>query len=186
MFKKWWVILIQGILMFILGIFIFKNPVEVLAGISLWFGLLILLTGITGIFGWLFGGKETRESSSLIWSILSVIFSLFVLFNLLAAMKAITIIFVIWLLMTGFHLISSGWALKKESAIGWFILIAGILAAVAGLSMIFNIGSGAEGVATILGLSVLLSGIGLILLSFIKKAVAGKIEDKVKEIKSKI
>lgn len=42
-----------------------KNPVEVLAGISLWFGLLILLTGITGIFGWLFGGKETRKSSSL-------------------------------------------------------------------------------------------------------------------------
>lgn len=186
MFKKWWVILIQGILMFILGIFIFKNPVEVLAGISLWFGIIILLTGITGIFGWIFGGKESRESSSLIWSIISVIFSLFVLFNLLVAMKAITIIFGIWVLMTGFHLISSGWALKKESGIGWFILIAGILAAIAGLSMIFNIGSGAEGVATILGLSVLLSGIGLIILSFIKKAIASKVKDQIKEIKSKI
>ena len=186
MFKKWWVILIQGILLFILGIIIFKNPVEVLTGISLWVGLLILLTGIMGIFGWIFGGKEGRESSSLIWSIISVIFSLFILFNLLAAMKAITIIFGIWVLMTGFHLISSGWALKKESAIGWFILIAGILAAAAGLSMIFNIGSGAEGVATILGLSVLLSGIGLILLSFIKKAVAGKVQDKINDLKSKI
>lgn len=185
MFKKWWVILIQGILLFILGIFIFKNPAEVLTGISLWFGILILLTGITGIFGWIFGGKETRETSSLIWSIISVIFGLFVLFNLLAAMKAITIIIGIWVLLTGFNLISSGWSLKSESGIGWFILIAGILAAIAGLSMIFNIGSGAEGIATILGLSVILSGIGLILLSFIKKAVAGKIEDKVKEIKAK-
>ncbi|MBK8553511.1 MAG: DUF308 domain-containing protein [Ignavibacteria bacterium] len=61
MFKKWWVILIQGILMFILGIFIFNNPVEVLAGISLWFGIIILLTVITGVFGCIFGGKDGRD-----------------------------------------------------------------------------------------------------------------------------
>lgn len=183
MFEKWWVILIQGILMFILGIFIFNNPVEVLAGISLWFGIIILLTGITGVFGWIFGGKDGRDSGSLVWSILSVLFGLFVLFNLLAAMKAITIIFGIWVLLTGFSLLSSGWSVKKDSVIGWILVIVGLFSIIIGFMMIFNIGTGAEGVATILGIQVILAGIGLILLSFAKKMVAGKIEDKIDSLK---
>ncbi|HMS64873.1 MAG TPA: DUF308 domain-containing protein [Ignavibacteria bacterium] len=183
MFKKWWVLLIQGILMFILGLYIFSNPVEVLAGMSLWFGLLIIFTGLAGIFGWIFGGKEGRETHSLIWSLISVLFGLFVLMNLLAAMKAITIIFGIWVIALGFSLISSGWEIKKAGFMGWIILIIGILSLFAGLSMIFNIGSGAGGVSTILGISVLLSGIALIIMSFAKKAIVGKIKDKVNSLK---
>ena len=57
MLKKWWMILLQGILMVILGIFIFKNPAEVLAGISLWFGIIILITGVIGIFAWFFSAR---------------------------------------------------------------------------------------------------------------------------------
>ncbi len=183
MLKKWWVILIQGILLFILGIFIFNNPAEVLAGISLWFGIIILITGVVGILGWIFAGSGERDGWSLFWSLLTAVFGIIILMNLLAAMKAVTIIFGLWVLFTGFNLTSSGWALKKENAIGWFLFIIGLLAIIAGLMMIFNIGSGAAGIATILGLSVLLSGIALIFLSFAKKAIAGKIKDKVNELK---
>ncbi|MBK8551616.1 MAG: DUF308 domain-containing protein [Ignavibacteria bacterium] len=186
MFKKWWVILIQGILMFILGIFIFNNPVEVLSGISLWFGLIILLTGILGIFGWIFAGKGQRETGSLIWSIISAVFGLIILMNLLAAMKAVTIIFGIWVILTGFNLLTSGWSIKNNNFFGWVLVFIGILSLIAGLMMILNIGSGAAGVATILGLQVILTGVALILLAFIKKAIAGKVEDKIKEIKSKM
>ncbi|MBK8380326.1 MAG: DUF308 domain-containing protein [Ignavibacteria bacterium] len=79
MFKKWWVLLIQGIIMLILGIYILNNPVEMLAGISLWIGILILFTGILGIFGWIFAGKEHRDTGALIWSLLSVVFGLIIL-----------------------------------------------------------------------------------------------------------
>lgn len=182
MFKKWWVTLIQGILMFILGIFIFNNPAEVLAGISLWFGILIVLTGIIGIIGWIFGGKEHRESSSLIWSIISLLFGLFVLMNLLAAMKAITIIFGIWVFITGFSLFKSGWSYKNDSFIGWVIVIIGILSVIAGVMMIFNLGTGAAGVSVILGIQVMLAGVALILYSFVKKAVIGKLKDKIKSV----
>lgn len=99
MFKKWWVILIQGILLFILGIYIFNNPGEVLAGISLWIGILALLTGVMGIIGWLFGGKENRETGMLIWSIITALLGILILTNMLAAMKIITVIFGIWVLL---------------------------------------------------------------------------------------
>jgi uncharacterized membrane protein HdeD (DUF308 family) len=186
MLRKWWVILIQGILMFILGIFIFNNPVEVLEGISLWFGIIILITGVIGVFGWIFAGSGERDTGSLIWSLLTAVFGIIILTNMLTAMKAVTIIFGIWVLILGFSLTSNGWALKKENAMGWFLLIIGLLGIIAGLMMIFNIGSGAAGIATILGLTVLLTGIALILLSFAKKAIAGKVKDKIDELKGKI
>lgn len=186
MLKKWWVILIQGILMFILGLFIFSNPVEVLAGISLWFGIIILVTGIIGVFGWLFAGSGERDTGSLIWSLLSALFGILILSNLLAAMKAVTIIFGLWVLFTGLSLTTNGWSLKKESSMGWFLLIVGILGIIAGLMMIMNMGSGAAGIATILGITIILTGIAMILLSFAKKAIAGKVKDKIGELKSKI
>ena len=176
MFKKWWVILIQGILMLILGILIFNNPAEVLTGISLWLGILVLITGLLGIFGWLFAGKEHRDSGSLIWSIISLLFGLFMLMNLFAAMKAITIIFGIWVLFTGFSLLRTGWSIKSDTFIGWILLIVGIFSVIAGLMMIFNLGTGAEGIAVILGVQVILAGVSLILLSFVKKAVVEKIK----------
>ncbi|HRI84300.1 MAG TPA: DUF308 domain-containing protein [Ignavibacteria bacterium] len=184
MLKKWWVILLQGILLFILGMLIFNNPVEVLTGISLWFGIILLVTGVIGLFGWLFSGSEDRDSWILIWSFVTAVFGVLILTNLLAAMKVITVIFGIWVLMTGFNLTTSGWSLKKENSLGWFLLIIGVLSVAAGLMMIFNISSGIAGVAVILGIQVILSGIALILLSFVKKSLAGKIEDQIKKLKS--
>ena len=45
LFRKWWVVLLQGVLLIILSIYIFQNPVAVLAGISFWCGLLVLAAG---------------------------------------------------------------------------------------------------------------------------------------------
>jgi uncharacterized membrane protein HdeD (DUF308 family) len=52
LFRKWWVVLLQGILLIILSVYIFQNPVAVLTGISFWFGLVVLATGLLGIIGW--------------------------------------------------------------------------------------------------------------------------------------
>ncbi|HMQ67754.1 MAG TPA: DUF308 domain-containing protein [Ignavibacteria bacterium] len=186
MLKKWWVILLQGILMFILGLFIFSNPVDVLAGISLWFGIIILVTGVVGVFGWIFAGSGERDTGSLIWSLLSALFGILILSNILVTMKAVTIVFGLWVLMTGISLMANGWSLKSESSMGWFLLIVGILGIVAGLMMVMNMGSGAAGIATILGMTIVLTGIALILLSFAKKAIAGKVKDKIGELKAKI
>ncbi|MGC2353126.1 MAG: DUF308 domain-containing protein [Candidatus Udaeobacter sp.] len=54
-------VLLQGILLIILSIHIVQNPVEVLSGISLWFGLLVLAAGVLGVIGWLAADKLERE-----------------------------------------------------------------------------------------------------------------------------
>lgn len=174
--KKWWVILIQGILLILLSIFIFNNPEAILTGISFWFGIIVLAAGILGLAGWLIAGKEERETSILIWSLLTAILGILMLTNVDAIMKVLTIVFGLWVILTGITLASNGWMLKNSGFFGWILLIIGILSIVCGIFILTNTGAGAAGISTILGIQLLLSGIGLVLLSFTKKAIANKIK----------
>ncbi len=174
----------QGILLIILSIYIFQNPVEVLAGISLWFGLLVFAAGLLGIIAWLAADKPEREGMSLSWSILTAAFGLLMLLHLLVTMKTLTVIFGLWMLVTGLLLVQSGWSLRSKNSFGWIMVIAGVLSAVAAVMMVFNIGTGAVGISTLLGLQVLLTGIAMVLLSFAKKVVAGRVKDKIESLRS--
>ncbi len=186
LFRKWWLILAQGILLVILAFYIFQNPLEVLAGISLWFGILVLASGLLGIIAWLATEKTEREGMSLLWSSLTAAFGLLMLLKLLATMKILTVVFGWWMLLTGLHLVESGWSLRSRSSFGWAMIIAGVLSVVAALMMVFHLGTGAIGISTLLALQVLLTGLALILLSFAKKIVAGRIKDKIAGLKAKI
>ncbi|MGB3074181.1 MAG: DUF308 domain-containing protein [Chitinophagales bacterium] len=186
MLKKWWLILVQGILMIILSIFIFNNADAVLAGISIWFGVIVLLTGVVGVISWLASTTSERETGSLIWSLLTGLFGVLMLMHLFATMKMLTIIFGIWMLLTGYNLFSSGWPIRNEGWLGWLLVIVGILSFIAGVVMITNIGAGAIGISALLGFQVLLSGIVMVILAFVKKAVVNKITGKVEELKSRM
>ena len=169
--KKWWLILLQGILLIVLSFYIISNPAGVLAGISFWFGLMVLAAGLLGIIAWLASSKAERESMSLLWAILTFVFGLLLLFNLLATMKTLTVIFGLWCLLSGLFLLSTGCALKKVNSTGWVMVIAGLLCIVAAVMMMMNIGSGAIAISTLLGVQVLFTGIALVLLSIAKKMV---------------
>jgi uncharacterized membrane protein HdeD (DUF308 family) len=178
--RKWRVLLLQGILLIILSIYIFQNPVAVLTGISLWSGLVVLATGLLGIIA----DKPEREGMSLFWSILTAALGLLMLLQLFATMKILTVIFGLWVLVTNVLLAQSGWSLKRTNSFGWAMVIAGVLSAVAAVMMIFNVGTGAIGISTLFGLPVLLTGIVLVLLSLGTKVVVGRFRDKVESLKS--
>ena len=172
--------------MIILSYFIFDNPAAVLAGISLWFGIIVIMIGLMGIVGWMVTPSNDRETVSLIWSVLTALFGLLMLMNMFATMKTLTIIFGIWMLVTGYNLFTSGWPRRQNGWMGWLLVIVGTLSAIAGIMMITNIGAGAIGVSTLLGFQVLLAGIALVLFAFVKKAVVNKVGERVEEFKSRL
>lgn len=184
-FRKWWLILLQGILMIVLSYFIFDNPVAVLAGISLWFGIVVILIGLTGIVVWMITPAADRETVSLIWSLATALLGLLMLMNMFATMKTLTIIFGIWMLVTAYHLLTTGWQLRQDGWLGWLLVIVGILSAIAGIMMITNIGAGAIGISTLLGFQVLLAGIAMVLFAFVKKAIVNKIGGRIEELKTR-
>lgn len=177
--RKWWVTLIQGVLMIIIGIFIFENPEELLSGISLWFGLLTTVTGLAGVLGYMVTKNEKSEMPSLIWSVATTVFGLLILMNLFAAMKAIAIIFGIWVIINGALLISLGWPVRKRHIAGWLLTAAGTISLIAGIIMVFNITAGAKGIALLLGLQAIVSGIALILFALAKKVLVARVKTKV-------
>ena len=173
--KKWWVVLIQGILLIILSAFIFNNPAAVLAGISFWFGIIVLSAGLIGILNWWASPKEKREGMSLLWSILTSLFGLMLLTHLVATMGTITTIFGLWILVCGVLLISNGWTIKATNSAGWIMVVVGGLALLSSILIIFNIGAGAVAISTLLGCSILLTGIALVVLSFVLKMMKSKV-----------
>jgi uncharacterized membrane protein HdeD (DUF308 family) len=66
---------------------------------------------------------------------------------------------------------------------GWIITIAGIISAVAGIMVVFNLEAGAAGISILLGIEVLVTGIALIALSLVKKSVGGALHSKIDELK---
>jgi uncharacterized membrane protein HdeD (DUF308 family) len=175
--RKWWVILLQGILLIILSFMFFNNPVQVLAVLSLWIGVITLIIGAMGLIGYFMMEKQERESSILWWSIASLILGFLMISRLGLTMKSITVIFGIWILLTGFSLTSSGWAHRANGSLGWIIFILGILTIIAGIAIIFNIRTGAIWISTILGFQALFAGIGFIVLALIKRKVINRVKD---------
>ncbi len=175
-FKKWWVILIQGILLVIIGLVFFNNPAEVLTAISMWVGILTLIAGIVGLIAHFAGSPEERDNTSLLWSLLTVLFGILMLAKIGITMKMVTIFFGLWVLFTGIWLLAAGWRHLKEGGMAWLTLIGGILSVIAGIAIIFNMYTGAIWISTLLGLQALIAGIALIVLSFAKKRVVRQIK----------
>jgi uncharacterized membrane protein HdeD (DUF308 family) len=178
-FKKWWVILIQGLLFVILGIYVMRHPADMLVGLSFWLGVLTLVAGITGLLGYFFASKPERENQSLLWSLLTAILGVLMLANLMATMKLITIFFGLWFLSTGWFLAIQGWSLREAMSFGWVIFGLGVLAVIGGVMMVFDIGKGAVGVSVFLGLQAVLAGVGFIILAFLKRYVVKNLSESI-------
>jgi len=169
--RKWWITLIQGILFVIFSFYIFSNPALILRTISLWFSIAVFFIGAVGLVSWLMDRQEDKETMPLIWSLVTCALALLMLSNMFTLMKAISILFGAWMLIAGLAVMMSGWKARKKHTVGWGAVVMGLLAALGGLGMVLNLNSAAIGISSLLGVSVLLTGISIILLAIIKKAV---------------
>jgi uncharacterized membrane protein HdeD (DUF308 family) len=169
--RKWWLTLIQGLLFIFLSFYIFGNPVIVLHTVSVWISIAVLLSGAIGLVAWLMENEDERDTWSLIWSLVTAIAGIIMLANIFSMMRAVTIVFGGWMLLAGLAVSYSGLKARKKYSLGWGAVIAGLLAALGGLGMMLNMSSGAVGISSLLGISVLLTGIAIILLAMVKKAV---------------
>jgi uncharacterized membrane protein HdeD (DUF308 family) len=178
LFRNWWVILIQGILMIVLSILIFNNPGAVLATLAFWFGIIILASGLYGLLAYFLIAKDNRDSIALFGSIAMIIFGFMMMSKMFITMIAITISFGVLVSLIGLVLISGSWQGRKLFSLWWVIAIIGVAILITGIKSIFDVEAGAENISTLIGIPVLLSGIGLIGLALLKKKVVGTVKAK--------
>jgi len=160
-FKYWWLILIKGIILILLGFFVLGNPVGALVGLVLYIGISLLLTGIFLIAAALSLRKvEDNWGWRLAEGIMDVLFAFVLLAN--PGVTAATIPFVVglWLMVSGVIIFINAFGAKKDGVPEWWLgLISGILTVLIGYFITANILAGAIAVTIWIGIGFLIAGL---------------------------
>lgn len=166
--RYWWALLILGIAIVVVGVMIFVNPQGSYLGMTLAFGIVILVSGIMQLAmsitekylpgrGWLIAG-----------AVIEIILGVILLCN--PALSAVTLPFFLafWLLFRGFNLIgfASDMRALKVSGMGWTIAAAILLIICALLILFSPMIIGTAAVVTLVGVGFLLAGLAVIVFSF--------------------
>jgi uncharacterized membrane protein HdeD (DUF308 family) len=186
MFRTWWVILLQGVLLIGLSIFIFGHPGIALASLAAWFSILILISGFVGLIAWWLTRSNSRETLSLFWSVGSIVLGLVLLTKADFATQLLSTLVGIWMIVTGGWLVQQGWTQRRNGFVAWVILVPGLVSVLTGIMAIFNRATGAVAVSIIVGIQLLLVGIALVVLAFVKRKIVGIVKDKAAELRGQV
>jgi uncharacterized membrane protein HdeD (DUF308 family) len=182
LFRKWWVILIQGVLLILLSTYVFSHPGIALAGIALWLSILVLISGLAGLLGWWLTNADSRETSSLLWSIGCIVLGLVLLTKTDFTLQLLSTIIGIWMIGTGAWLMQQAWTQRSNRFIAWIVFIPGLVSVITGIMAVFNRATGATVVSIIVGIQLLLVGIALVVLAFVKRKIVSIVKDKTAEL----
>jgi uncharacterized membrane protein HdeD (DUF308 family) len=161
--KKWWVLLLRGILLIIAGLLAFVSPVTwiIFVGVYMLFdGMSFLLAGFSDQ-----PGGQSRWPL-LIIGVLGLLAGLIILWN--PALGGITLTYVIaaWAVVTGVLTIISALRLREEIDNEWWLILSGVLAIIFGILVFQNVLAGILTIAWVFGIFAVVVGILSIALAF--------------------
>lgn len=183
LFRNWWIMLIQGLLIIALSIFIFNNPDTVLTAMAFWLGIIVMATGLVDLVGWIVNTKERRSFYNLLSSIAIFIIGLLMISEMFLTIKAITLVFGLVVAIIGLVLLYGSWKGMEKWSLWWLIALLGAGALIMGIKSVIDVYSGAQNISNLIGISVFLAGTGLIFLAFLKRKMVSTVEKKIIEMK---
>ena len=138
LFRKWWVILVQGIFLIGLSMYVFSHPGIALASLALWLSILIIISGLAGLFGWWFTSADARETTSMLWSIGCIVLGLVLLTKGEFTMQLLATLVGLWMVVTGGWLLQQGWTQRSITPVAWVIIVPGLFSIIIGVMSIYN------------------------------------------------
>ena len=167
--RYWWLMLLIGIALFVLGILVFIYPAQSYVSMAVLFGWSILAAGILEVVlsassdhfvtgrGWMLAG-----------GVIQIILGLILVFNVALSAVTLPIVLGFWLLFRGFSTIGLGGDMRAMgiSGAGWTI-VGGVLLLLCALWMLFQpLVFGTAFVVVWLGVALLFAGVSAMALSF--------------------
>jgi uncharacterized membrane protein HdeD (DUF308 family) len=148
-----------GILLVIAGILAIAVPIFAGIAASLFFGWLILIGGVAHlVYAW-----SERTAGHVVWEVLIgiayIVAALYILFRPLSGMAVLTLVLAVYIGVTGIFELAAFAALRKAHGAGWFLLDGIISLLLAGLIFYHWPSSSVWAIGTLVGISLLFSGI---------------------------
>jgi len=122
-FNKWWLMLVQGVLLILLSYFLFSQPGKLIAASGKIAGFIALLTGSVSVIGYFLAAKNERSGFELFSGVFSCLAGLFFLSGTTLANELITWFFAAYMGLNVLMLVSVSWNLKTEINWWWFSII---------------------------------------------------------------
>ena len=172
--KKWWLLLLRGILALIFGIIAIASPGIVLVTLLFYFGFIALFSGLFLIIEGI-AVKDDDRGMHILEGILSILFGL--LFIAMPGFVTASVMYFIafWAIIGGIMQIVYAIKLRKEIENEWLGILNGVITLIFGLLVLFNVFAGASVLVMVFGIYAIIAGILLIVLSFkvkgLKKAL---------------
>ncbi len=177
--KFWWVLLVRGILLIVLGIMMIAWPSATVTVFAVLFAAFLFVDGVLEIVQGFQDRKVGQPSAgNFTLGALAIIFGLIVLFWPRGVLTAIVILIAIWAILAALAGISAGIRLRKVAGSGWgWFLAFGILAGIFGIALIVNPSAGISTLVWLVGFWAILTGIMLATFSFVVRKVGNTIID---------
>lgn len=166
--RRWWLGLILGVLLVVAGIVVFCNPVESYMALSVMFGVLMLLSGLSELVLSL-GSRNyfMMRGYSIVGGILDLLLGIFLCVYPQVTLVVLPVVIGIWLLYHSFMIIGFGGDLSafRLPGSGWTIF-GGVMMLVLGLLMvIMPLTVGVAALAFVTGCAMIVAGAVAIALS---------------------
>jgi uncharacterized membrane protein HdeD (DUF308 family) len=161
--KKWWVLLLRGILLIIVGILAFVSPLVWVTFV----GIYMLFDG----FSLLMAGFSDQPAGQSRWpllisGVLGLVAGLIVLWNPELGGLTLTIVIAAWAIITGILTIISAIRVREEIDNEWWLILSGVLAIIFGILVFQNVLAGILTIAWIFAIFAIVAGIFSIALAF--------------------
>ena len=169
----WWLILIEGILLIIIGFFFFTQPISTSMSVVFVLGLYWLISGIMG-FVRLFWDRS-MWGWKIFMGILGIVAGYIVITNPLGSTATVGLFTVYMLAFTGIF-IGIADLIQAFRGGGWGAGIMGVISLVIGVWLLFNGLAAMVTLPYVLGALAIFSGIMAIVNSFVVKSAQAKID----------
>ena len=163
--KKWWLILLRGILAVIFGILALASPEIILITLLFYFGFVALFSGIFLLIEGI-AVKDGDRGIHIAEGVISLLFGILCLANPEFVSTFAMYFIAFWAIIGGIIQIVYAVKLRKEIANEWMAIFNGVITLIFGILIFTNVFAGMLTLVMIFGIFALISGFLLIGLSF--------------------
>lgn len=165
--RAWWMLVLRGVLLLVLGLLLLFAPLETVAALVWVVGLFAIADGLVAIFQGLAGRKQPGWGGWVAQGFISLVFGIVIVVWPQESLTVLFYLFALWLLVLGLVATIGSFWVRRNGGGEWAVLLAfGLVQSLFGVLLLTQPQTSLTFIAVIFGLFTAISGIVLVVAGF--------------------